>query len=93
MTTRLFSLVDLEYFVVVCDSGSFARGSERLHKARSNVSDQIALLEHRIGKQLLTRNHLGVTPTKDGLVLYRYATKVLQAAAEAETSIRNRSAA
>lgn len=93
MATRPFSLMDLEYFVAVYDHGSFARASERLHKARSNVSDQIALLESRLDVTLLVRSHIGVRPTRQGEAFYRYATRVLQMADEAEESVKGDSAA
>lgn len=64
------SLRQLEYVVAVSKELSFARASDRLHVARSVLSDQVRRLERQLDVRLFERSSREVRPTAAGL---RYA--------------------
>lgn len=71
-------LRQLRYFVRTVELGSLSRAADAVHVAQSALSLQIARLEDEIGCQLLSRSSRGVTPTEQGMDLYRRARAVLQ---------------
>jgi DNA-binding transcriptional LysR family regulator len=62
-------LRSLQLFVAVVESGSLHAASKREHVAMSALSKRIALLEERIGTQLLVRSSRGVEVTLAGRAL------------------------
>jgi len=57
--------------------GSFSAAATELSYSQPAVSQQIGLLERRVGMQLLERTPRGVRPTEAGEVLSRHAQEVL----------------
>lgn len=56
-------------FLLVCDTGSFAKAAQRLGVKRSSVSRAVAALEASVGAQLFVRTTRQVTPTSAGVAL------------------------
>ncbi len=67
----------LRAFVVVAETNSFTKASERLFRTQAAVSMQIKRLEARIGKPLFVRSAHGVRLTRDGELLMHYACRML----------------
>src|ERR1700751_3848181 len=74
-----FDIDCLRSFLVVADTMSFSRAAETVGRSQSTVSQQIAKLETRIGKGLLTRRKRRVIDlTPEGRKLVQYARRMLQ---------------
>ncbi|MGB3277296.1 MAG: LysR substrate-binding domain-containing protein [Castellaniella sp.] len=72
------NLKQLQYFVQIVESGSFAKASRQLFIAQPALSQQLSKLEDEVGKPLLLRSPKGVTPTENGLALYHHAKFMLR---------------
>ncbi len=68
----------LQYFVTSVDLGSFHAAAEALITTQPNVSKVVKALEEEMGMTLLVRNRSGVTMTRDGEQVYRYALNTLK---------------
>jgi LysR family glycine cleavage system transcriptional activator len=66
MPQRLPPLRALEAFVVVAETGSFAKAAQKLSLTKSAISRRIQLLETDLGVRLLRRSNVGVDLTADG---------------------------
>jgi DNA-binding transcriptional LysR family regulator len=67
--------------------GSFSAAAEALALTQPAVSRQIALLERRLGTQLVVRGRHGARPTEAGRVLLGHAEAVLDRLALAEAQV------
>ncbi len=72
------NLRQLKYFVRVVEVRNLTRAAEALHVAQPALSQQMALLEEKLGASLLIRGPKGVSPTEEGLLLYRHAQTILR---------------
>src|SRR5690606_11282622 len=72
------NLRQLKYFVRVVEVRNLTRAAESLHIAQPALSQQIALLEEKLGVPLFLRGPKGVSPTDEGLLLYRHAQTILR---------------
>src|SRR6201999_3271400 len=54
-------LRQLRYFVTIAEAGSLTAAAARLHVAQQSLSEQLRLVERRLGAQLLRRGPRGVT--------------------------------
>lgn len=72
---------------VVVECGSFSAAAHRLHLTQPAVSRQIALLERRLGLELVRRTQRGVFPTEAGNVLAAHAEAVLDRLERAEADL------
>jgi DNA-binding transcriptional LysR family regulator len=71
-------------FVAVVDKGGFAPAARHLAIAPTSVTQQIHILEHRIGARLLQRTTRKSTLTEAGEVFYERVVKILADIAEAD---------
>jgi DNA-binding transcriptional LysR family regulator len=72
-----FDILTLECFVAVAETGSFTHAATRVGRTQSAVSQQIAKLEHHLGKTLFVRNkNLMLSP--NGEVLLSYAQQIIK---------------
>lgn len=71
-------LRQLRYFAQIVESGSLSKASRCLFVAQPALSQQLAKLEHEVGKPLLQRSAKGVVPTENGLALYHHARFMLR---------------
>jgi DNA-binding transcriptional LysR family regulator len=86
-------LKDLKYLVAVYEAKNIMHASISLATVQSNVSNRIGRLEERLEAKLFVRHRRGVTATKKGDLLYRYAKDVLGKIAEAAHVVKDRDAA
>jgi DNA-binding transcriptional LysR family regulator len=85
-----FDLTSLALFVAVCESRSITHAAESRNLTASAVSKRIARLEQVIGRSLLIRTHLGVTPTTEGIRLCEHARTVLSSIEAIEREMGSR---
>lgn len=80
--TRL-TLRQLEYLVVVGETGSIARAADRLNVSSPSISSAITLLEDELGISLFVRQHAqGLSLTQGGQRVLEQARQVLSGARE-----------
>ena len=75
-------------FARVVECGSFTQAAHQLGLHKATVSQQIQLLEERVGARLLNRTTRAVAPTAEGYVYYQKACAILQQVDEAESALR-----
>ena len=68
----------LQYFIASVDTGSFCSAADALITTQPNVSKVVKSLENELNMTLLNRNRSGVTPTKEGELIYGYSMEVLK---------------
>jgi DNA-binding transcriptional LysR family regulator len=73
-------LRQLRYVVAIAEEGSFTAAAARLQIAQQSLSQQIALIERRLGATLFERGPSGVTLTAVGAALLPEARAALVAA-------------
>jgi len=66
----------IRYALAVLRARSFTEASETLHISQSAVSEQVKLLEGRLGFSLFRRTAHGVEPTKQGQLFFYEAERV-----------------
>jgi len=84
----LDNLKRMVIFTHVVDSGSFSAAAQRLGIAKSAISKHIKALEKSVGARLLNRNTRNLSLTDVGEAYYKSCVRVVEAAADAEQSIR-----
>ena len=59
----------MQYAVAVAETGSFSKAAELCSADQSTVSQQVKVLEERLGLTIFLRDSIPVTITKQGKVL------------------------
>ncbi|HEY8385060.1 MAG TPA: LysR family transcriptional regulator [Porticoccaceae bacterium] len=67
----------LKHALIVAETRSFARASQRLHLTQSALTRSIQALERELGLQLFDRGRRGVKPTRDGARVLQLARGLL----------------
>lgn len=80
-------LNDLYYFAKVVEHGGFAAAGRALGTPKSKLSRRVALLEERLGTQLLMRSTRSFAVTEAGRSYYTHCSAMLTEAEAAEESI------
>ncbi len=75
-------------YVQVVESGSFTGAARALNLHQATVSQQVRLLEDKLGTRLLTRATRSVALTAEGLAYHQRACAILQQVEEAEAMLR-----
>src|SRR5262249_38251883 len=88
MAFDLEHIVDLALFARLVDARSFSEAARRTGIAKSAVSRRIALLEERVGVQLVRRSTRSLQVTPDGARFYERCVEVVAAARAAEDAVR-----
>lgn len=84
-----FTLVQLEYFRVIAETGSMTAAAAELNLAQSTLSSAVAALEQRFGVELLRRiPRRGVEPTAAGHRLLGAAQRLLDDASGLSALVR-----
>lgn len=83
----------MQLFLRVADSGSFSKAAIASGVSQSTASKQIAIIESRLGTQLLRRTTRGLSVTEAGQKYYASIGKLIAEIDEAETSISDAHAA
>lgn len=78
------SLEQWAAFIAVVDEGSFANAAEKLNKSQSSISYAIARLNELLPSPVLRLSGRKAVLTRDGKVMYRRASQLLQQAQAAE---------
>jgi len=78
--TSGITLQQLQYFIEVAAEGSITAAADILFVAQPTMSAAMKDLEHRVGRDLLTRSARGVTLTVDGVEFLGYARQVVEQA-------------
>lgn len=84
----MMNLYQLQSFVTVISEGSMTAAADKLFLTQPAISQQIKNLEDDLGAELLVRGVRQIKPTLQGEVLYEYARRVLQLAAQGEVAVR-----
>jgi DNA-binding transcriptional LysR family regulator len=82
--------MDLRQLEVLCkivELKSFSRAAEAIYLTQPTVSGHVKTLEEEVGTRLLDRLDKEVVPTRAGLILYRYARKILELRYEARQAL------
>jgi DNA-binding transcriptional LysR family regulator len=81
------NLEHLRVFASVVERRSFSAAARELGVTKSNTSQVVAALERHLGVRLLARTTRVVSPTQEGLLLYRRTAEHLRALADARAEI------
>ena len=76
----------LEYFLDLCESGSFAKTSSRFYLTAQAIKKSIDALEAEVGAELFLRSNRGVELSEAGKAFYPYALKMTSFAEQASRS-------
>ncbi|MFD8531657.1 LysR family transcriptional regulator [Streptosporangium canum] len=80
-------LRQLEYFIAICEHGSFSAAADRLLVAQPSLSQQIRALEREVGATLLERGRQGVALTAAGRAFLPRATTAIAEVAAARQAV------
>lgn len=83
------NLLHLKYAVVVAETGSISKASERLYVGQPNLSRAIKELENSLGVMLFDRSAKGMFLTSDGELFVRYAKLLLNQVDEIEAIFKS----
>lgn len=75
---RNLDIGTLRTFIAVVETRGVTRASIKLHMTQSAVSMQLKRLEDTVGRDLLTRNSVGMLPTPEGEQLLSYARRLVR---------------
>jgi LysR family transcriptional activator of nhaA len=76
------------YFWIIAKEGSIKGASEKLHLSQSTLSDQLRVLEDRLGKKLFLRRTRGLELNEAGKKILKYANKIFPLGEELFDSLR-----
>src|SRR4051794_39819780 len=77
----------LEYFIAVCEELHFTKAAVKLGISQPTLSQQIQLLEHRVGSPLFHRIGKKTYITEAGQVLLKHSVKVFHELDQAQMAI------
>lgn len=80
-------LSDMQAFVNVLQTGSFAAASRRLHLSKSVVTKRVNQLESMLGVQLLRRSTRRLSVTDAGATYYERCMRILSDVEDAEAEV------
>lgn len=82
-------LAEMEAFVAVVEGGGFTSAANRLQVSKSAVSKLVQSLELRLGARVLNRTTRRVHPTEIGIEYFNRAKKIISAANESDSLVRD----
>lgn len=74
----LITLRQLQYAIAVSNSGSFSKAADLCFAEQSTVSQQIKLMEEKLGIELFDRSTLPVKVTTEGKILIEQAKEIIK---------------
>jgi DNA-binding transcriptional LysR family regulator len=77
----------LEYFLAVCEELHFTKAAEKLGISQPTLSQQIRLLEHRVGSPLFQRIGKKIYVTEAGEILYKHSRNMFHELEQAQAAI------
>lgn len=78
----------LEYFIALYQTRSVTKAAKSLFMTRQALSLGLSALEEELGVPLFIRMSSGLEPTKEGEILFRYASEAIKARDEAVSQIQ-----
>ncbi|MBP2324947.1 DNA-binding transcriptional LysR family regulator [Kibdelosporangium banguiense] len=82
-----FSLRQLQYFVVIAESGTLSNAASRLHVSQPTLSQALTELENALGVQLCVRRKAhGITLTPSGSQVLHHARQLLRQAEDLQSA-------
>ena len=78
----------LEYFIALYQTRSVTKAAKSLFMTRQALSLGLSALEEELGVPLFIRMSTGLEPTKEGEILFRYASEAIKARDEAVSQIQ-----
>lgn len=78
----------LEVFCKVVECKGFTRAAEMVFLSQPTVSEHIRTLEEMLNVKLVDRLGREIMPTQAGMILYRYARKIIKLRDEAQEAIQ-----
>lgn len=81
-----------EVFIAVTDLKSFSKAARKLHRSPSAISKHIALLEEKLGVQLLVRTTRSLNLTSAGHLYYERCKDIAQRMEHAQSELREHAA-
>ncbi|MBD7910741.1 LysR substrate-binding domain-containing protein [Clostridium cibarium] len=70
----------LVYFVTIVEEGNISAASKKLHISQPPLSNQLKVLEEKLGIKLMERGSRNITLTEGGKLLYRRAKNIINLA-------------
>ncbi len=83
----MLDLKKLQVFIFVLEHRSFSKAAELSHITQPTVSGHIKALEEYFGVTLFNRHTRDVVPTPAGLLLHRYAKRIVRLLEEMEREV------
>ncbi|MDQ0871857.1 LysR family cyn operon transcriptional activator [Paenibacillus sp. V4I3] len=77
----------LEYFLAVCEELHFTKAAEKLGISQPTLSQQIRLLEHRVGSPLFQRIGKKIYITEAGEILHKHSRNIFHELDQAQAAI------
>ncbi|TAF75253.1 MAG: LysR family transcriptional regulator [Bacteroidetes bacterium] len=74
----LITLRQLQYAIAVSNSGSFSKAADLCFAEQSTVSQQIKLMEEKLGVELFDRSTLPVKVTDEGKIMIEQAKEIIE---------------
>ena len=79
----------LEYFIALYQTRSVTKAAKSLFMTRQALSLGLSAMEEELGVPLFIRMSSGLEPTKEGEILFRYASEAIKARDEAVSQIQD----
>lgn len=73
----LVTLRQLQYVIAVAETGSFSKAAELVAAEQSTVSQQVRVLEDRLGISIFDRKNLPITVTPQGEKIVEQAREII----------------
>ncbi|MFT7287725.1 MAG: LysR family nitrogen assimilation transcriptional regulator [Halieaceae bacterium] len=83
------NLKQLQYFIMVAESGGFSQASDAAHLAQSALSRHVRLLEENLHTRLFDRTGRGVVLTEQGEYLLEHSRAILVQVQHVERSLQS----
>lgn len=88
-TGDIMNLIQLKYFVSVCETGTVSEAAENLHISQPSLSNAIKEMEREFGVKLFFRQHRGMVKTFEGERFYKMAKELLSRAEQTEIIMKD----
>lgn len=85
----IMNLIQLKYFVSVCETGTVSAAAEKLYIAQPSLSNAIKEMETEFGVKLFFRQNRGMVMTLEGERLYKMAKELLSRAQQTENIMKD----
>lgn len=74
---KIVDFDSINYFLSICNSGSFSEAAKRLYISQPTLSRRITALEEELGAELFARKSTGISLTPAGKVFYEEQVKLM----------------